>query len=57
MTATQDERLSNRLINSNIVFCSKAEAFLYAVLHPRDPDEQKKNRDVPASVSDRYHKC
>jgi hypothetical protein len=43
MTATQDERLSNRVISSDIVFCSKAEAFLYVVLHLRDPGEQKKS--------------
>jgi hypothetical protein len=41
MTVTQDERLSNRVFNSDIVFCSKADAFLYVVLHRRDPDEQK----------------
>jgi hypothetical protein len=38
MTATQDERLASRVFNSDVVFCSKAEAFLYVVLHRRDPD-------------------
>jgi hypothetical protein len=55
MTATQDERPSSRVFNSDVVFCSKAEAFLYAVLHRRDPDEQK--TEVPTSVSERYHRC
>lgn len=36
-TATQDEKLSSRVFNSDTVFCSKAEAFLYAVFHRRDP--------------------
>lgn len=53
MTATQDERLSSRAFNLDLVFCSKAKAFLYVVLHRRDPDEQK--AEVPTSVSDRYH--
>jgi hypothetical protein len=55
MTATQDERLSSRVFNSDVVFCSKAEAFLYAILRRRDPGEQK--TEVPASVSDKYHRC
>jgi hypothetical protein len=55
MTATQDERLSSRVFNSDAVFCSKAEAFLYVVLYRRDPGEQK--TEVPTSVSDRYHGC
>ena len=55
MAATQEERLSNRVLNSDVVFCSKAEAFLYMILHRRDPDEQKTG--VPTSVSDRYHRC
>jgi hypothetical protein len=55
MTATQDERLSSRVFNSDVVFCSNAETFLYVVLHrreSRDPGEQK-----TGSVSDRYHMC
>jgi hypothetical protein len=55
MTATQDERISNRVVNSDVVLCSKTEAFLYVVLHPRDSGEQK--TEVSTSVSDRYHKC
>jgi len=51
MTATQDERLSIREFNSDVVFCSKAKAFLYVLLHRRDPGEQK--AEVPTSVSDR----
>jgi hypothetical protein len=39
MIATQDERLSSRVFNSDVVFCSNAEAFLYVVLHRRDPGE------------------
>ena len=48
MTATQDERLSSRVFNSDVVFCSKADAFLYVVLHRRDPDEQK--AEIPTSI-------
>ena len=55
MAATQDDRLSNRVLNSDVVFCSKAEAFLYVILYRRDPDEQK--TEVPTSVSHRYHRC
>jgi phosphosulfolactate phosphohydrolase-like enzyme len=55
MTATQDERLSSRVFNSDVAFCSKAEAFSYVVLHRRDPDEQK--TEVPTSVSDKYQRC
>lgn len=33
MTATQDERLSSSVFNSDVVFCSKAKAFLYVDLH------------------------
>ena len=54
MTATQDERLSSRVFNSDVVFCSKADAFLYVVLHRRDPDEQK--TEVSTSVSEIYHR-
>jgi phosphosulfolactate phosphohydrolase-like enzyme len=53
--ATQDERLSSRVFNSDVTFCSKADAFLYVVLNCRDPDEQK--TEVPTSVSNRYHGC
>jgi hypothetical protein len=55
MTANQDDRLSSRVFNSDVVFCSKAEAFLYVVFHRRNPEEQKTG--VPTSVSDRYHRC
>jgi hypothetical protein len=55
MTTTQDERHSSRVFNSDVVFCSRAEAFLYVVLHRRDPNEQK--TEVPAPVSGRYHRC
>jgi hypothetical protein len=55
MTATQDEKFSSRVFNSDVVFCSKAEAFLYVVLHRRDPDEQK--TEVPTFVSERYDRC
>jgi hypothetical protein len=55
MIAAQDDRLSSRVFNSDAVFCSKAEALLYVVLHRRDPDEQK--TEVPTSVSDRYDRC
>jgi hypothetical protein len=41
MAVTKDERLESRMFNSNEVFCSKAKAFLYVLLHRRDPDEQK----------------
>lgn len=51
MAATQDERFSSIVFNSVLVFCSKAEAFLYVILHRRDPDEQK--TEVPTSVSER----
>jgi hypothetical protein len=54
MAATQDERLSSRVFNSDVVFCSKAHAFLYVILHRRDPDEQK--TEVPTSISERYHR-
>ena len=54
MTATQDERPSKRVFNSDVVFCSKAKAFLYVVLHRRDSGEQK--TEVSTSVSDRYHR-
>ena len=50
MTATQDDKLPSRVFNSDVAFCSKAEAFLYVALHRRDPDEQK--TEVPTSVSD-----
>jgi len=48
-TATQDERLSTRVYNSDVVFCSKAKAFLYVLLHRRDPGEQKQ-KFPPLSV-------
>jgi hypothetical protein len=41
MTATQGDRISRRVINSDLVFCSKAKAFLYVVLHRRNPDGQR----------------
>jgi hypothetical protein len=54
-TANQDVRLSSRVFNSDVVFCSKAEAFMYVVFHRRDPDEPK--TEVPTTtVSDKYHR-
>ena len=55
MTATQDEKISSRVLNSDVVFCSKAEAFLYVALNRRDPGEQR-TKD-PTSVSNGYQKC
>ena len=55
MSATRDERVSSRMFNSDVVFCSKAKAFLYVDLHRRNPDEQK--TEVPTSISDRCHGC
>ena len=53
MTAAQDERLSIRVFNTDVVFCSNAKASLYVLLHRRDPAEQK--TEVSTSVSDRPH--
>jgi len=55
MTVTQDERLESRVFNSDVVFCSKTEAFLYVALHRRDPGEQK--TEVSTSISDSCHRC
>ena len=41
MSATRDERVSSRVFNSDVVFCSKAKAFLYVDFRRRNPDEQK----------------
>ena len=54
MTATQEEKFSSRVFNSDAVFCSKAEAFLYVYLHRSDPDEQQ--TEVPR-LSVMYHRC
>jgi hypothetical protein len=50
MTATQDESLSSRVFNSDVVFCSKAEAVLYVLLHRRDPGESKEQKFPLLSV-------
>jgi hypothetical protein len=52
MSATRDERVSSRVFNSDLDFCSKAKAFLYVVSNRRNPDEQR--TEVPTSVSDRH---
>ena len=50
MTVIQDDSFSSRVFNSDVVFCSKAEAFLYVLLHRRDPGESKEQRFPLLSV-------